>query len=305
MKIVMYCKMDLYRPICESWRAIFMRHGLEAEFLEIPREWTGKLPEVEDSSINLFMGGISMFWPFSRSGFPAHGKNVIWIFEPLTLDPGAAYHYPKTLEFNKSAAGFDALIAMDGQIARFCETHFPQSKTYLLPHSISEDLVCDPLPEAQRSIDILCLAHESARRAAAARDIVASGLQARFVWGGLWGDASYRAISASRISLQIFRDSHTYFDQFRIFTAWARGSVVVSEPFEALGSFGALPGIHLEVAELAQFPTACAALLKNAEKRAAIAASAQTLLRKSYLPDHYAEKMLSILSAVAANRRAP
>jgi hypothetical protein len=225
MKIVMYCKMDLYRPICESWRAIFMQHGHEAELLDIPREWTGKLTEIEDSSINLFMGGISMFGPFLRSGFPASGKNVIRIFEPLTLDPGATYHYPKTLEFNKCAAGFDALIAMDAQIARYCETHFPQSKTYLLPHSINEDLICDPLPEAQRSIDILCLGHESARRLAAEKHLLAGGLQARFVWVGLWGDASYRTISASRISLQIFRDSHnTYFDQFRIFTAWARGS---------------------------------------------------------------------------------
>jgi Glycosyl transferases group 1 len=97
---------------------------------------------------------------------------------------------------------------------------------------------------------------------------------------------------------------HTYFDQFRIFTAWARGSVVVSGPFEALKSFGTLPGIHLEVAELGQFPSACVALLKDAEKRAAIAANAQALLRKNYLPGHYAEKMLSILSAVAANPRA-
>jgi hypothetical protein len=81
--------------------------------------------------------------------------------------------------------------------------------------------------------------------------------------------------------------------------------VVVSEPFEALESFGAIPGVHLEVAELAQFPAARAALLRNAEKRAAIAAKAQALLRKNFLPDHYAEIMLSILSALAANRRAP
>jgi len=75
------------------------------------------LPKVGPSDANLLVAGIYATARFKKWGLPGPGKNVLWMFDPLTHQQDAVAHNHKSADFDAIAPQLDAVIAMDTSIA--------------------------------------------------------------------------------------------------------------------------------------------------------------------------------------------
>ncbi len=97
------------------------------------------------------------------------------------------------------------------------------------------------------------------------------------------------------MSINTFRDNLQYFNQHRIFEAWAMGSVVVTEPSEDLSQYGIEDGKHLITAEFEDIPKACQAILNDQKKRREVQAAAQSLLIEHYVSDQWSNRFINAI----------
>jgi hypothetical protein len=157
-----------------------------------------------------------------------------------------------------------------------------------------------PLDEEQRRLNVLWLARleRSARRKVAHEWFEEVGLPVRLICSGLYGTRRDRLIAGSKICLAIFGDRVMYCDQVRLFTTWAAGSVIVSEPCEHYAAFGIRDGVHLVTAALGRFPEVCRDLLARPEERARIARASQDLLLERYTTPRWLSTMVDIIRSV-------
>lgn len=280
--------------------------------------WSKPLPTIEETDISVFTGGLSMLWMLAVHGLPKTGKNIIWMFEPLIETnifaetvrkiirrfksfmgiEASDFHYGKTKTMNAIGQKLDAIVGFNSLVTKYAERHFPTVPVIEIPYTVDPQHIISPLPEAERHIDILQLGRRSSRREQAERLFNRrGGVKATFIYAGLYNEHRYEVISQSKISLQIHGSRPFYFNQHRIFEAWAAGSVVVSEAFSPEMD-GVEEGKHLIVAELEDFPEVCNELLADREKRHEIVNASQELLKSSFLPDKWSDDLLRVLASV-------
>lgn len=297
MKIHIYTDIaNLFGQACRIWMDVLLEAGHDVELVDLGMGNEQPLPEVGPSDVNLLVTGIYALARFKTWGMPRHGKNIMWMFDPLTRQEEAVMHGYKATAFDAIASGLDAVIAMDASIAQYLQRHHPRLLTLQIPYLIPERKINPPLAESERTGHIIFMGGNTVRRAAAEESFKANGTPAEFVWAGVWGPARDEKRRRSRISLNIHADpAHTYFDQFRTLEAWAAGTVVVTETTDGMETWGIVPGIHLAMADLPSLPEVCAELLADAEKRAQMTHAAQNLLRSQFSPDRWRRDMLSAL----------
>jgi len=301
MKIHIYTDItSLFGQACRVWMNVLVDAGHEAELVDMGMATDKALPVVGSADVNLIIAGIYAFERFKARGLPAQGKNVLWMFDPLTQQPDATMHSHKSLAFDAVAAQFDAVIAMDASIANYVHRHHPKLATLQIPYLVADTAITTPLPDSDRSLDVIFLGGKTARRMAVQQAFSGSRIQSEFVWTGLWGAARDEKRKRSRISLNIHADqAHTYFDQFRTLEAWATGTVVVTETTGGLEPWGIVPGIHLGMADLPNLLDVCTELLADPTKRALMSKAAQDLLRAQFSPQRWRQDMLSVLENIA------
>jgi hypothetical protein len=300
-KVILYTTFGgLFGGMCRSWRDALERGGHAAEVLDLRNEWQGPLPVVDGAGVNIHVGGTSLLRIVGRHGLPRTGKNVLWVFEPLTDDPASEKHYHKSLLLTAVARRFDAFIGMDDRVVAYLRAHYPDVPTFWIPYTIDREAITPPVAEDRRRIDILWLARlaRSARRRAARDWFRRAGLAVRLVRAGLYGAARDRVIARSRLNLEVHGDHVHYTDQCRMFLAWAGGAVVVSEPCEHFAAFGIEDGVHLVTAELDRFPEVCRELLGDPARRGRIARAAQQLLRDRYSTERWTAAMREVVRTV-------
>ncbi len=300
MKIHVYTDIaTLFGQACRVWMDVLLSAGHEAELIDMGMGNDQTLPDVGPSDINLLVIGIYALARFQTWGMPRHGKNVVWMFDPLTRQQEAVMHSYKAGAFDALASGLDAVIAMDASIAKYVERHHPQLATQQIPYMVAERNIKPPLAESDRTGYALFLGGKTERRAAAEEAFKASGTPAEFAWAGVWGSARDEKRRHSRISLNIHADPmHTYFDQFRTLETWSAGTPVVTETTDGLEAWGITPGIHLAMADLGDVPEVCAGLLADASLRARMAEASQELLRAQFSVERWRKDMLSVLAQI-------
>jgi hypothetical protein len=290
---------NLFGQACRVWMDVLLQAGHEVELIDIGMGNEQPLPDVGPSDVNLLVTGIYALARFKTWGMPRHGKNVMWMFDPLTRQEEAVMHGYKATAFDAIAPGLDAVIAMDSSIAQYLQRHHPKLLTLQIPYLIPEKKISLPLAESERTGQIIFMGGNTARRIAAEESFKANGTPAEFVWAGAWGAARDAKRRHSRISLNIHADpAHTYFDQFRTLEAWAAGTVVVTETTDGLEPWGIVPGMHLAMADLQRLPELCAELLADPAKRAQMTHAAQELLRNQFSPERWHRDMLSVLEQI-------
>ena len=303
MKIHLYTDIDtLLGRAVRLWMDVLLQAGHEVEFIDLGNSTDAPLPEVGPCDINLLVAGIYALPRFARHSLPRHGKHVLWMFDPLTRNASATVHRHKAELFDAIAPGLHAVMAMDASIERYLAEHFPTLTSFRLPYLVAGKHLRTPLPEADRTRDIVMLGGETARRREAERLFLASTapLKAEFIWSGLWGTARDACRAGARINLNVHADSELrYFDQFRTFEAWAAGTAVVSDSFEGWEDFGIVPGVHMVMAELEDLPQACAELLADVPWREAMVRASQALLRERFSPAAWRGRMLEMIESIA------
>lgn len=300
MKIHIYTDIaNLFGQACRVWMDVLLQAGHDVELVDIGASNEKPLPEVGPCDVNLLVTGIYAFERFKTWGLPRQGKNIMWMFDPLTRQEEAVMHSHKATAFDAIASGLDAVIAMDASITRYLARHHPRLLTQQIPYLVTAQNILAPLEESERTGQVIFMGGTTPRRAAAEHDFKASGTPADFVWAGLWGAARDEKRRRSRISLNIHADpAHTYFDQFRTLEAWAAGTVVATETTDGLAPWGIVPGEHLAMADLADLPGVCAALLADTAQRGRMMDAAQALLRQQFSPDRWRGEMLSVISQI-------
>jgi hypothetical protein len=303
LRIHLYTDIDtLFGRAVRLWMDVLLQAGHEVEFIDLGTSTEAALPDVGPCDINLLIAGIYAFPRFARRGLPRHGKHVLWMFDPLTRNASATVHHYKAELFDAIAPGLHAVMAMDASIERYLAQHFPALSTFRLPYLIADKHLRAPLPEADRTRDIVMLGGDTARRREAESLFRSSPipLKAEFIWSGLWGAARDACRAGSRISLNVHADSELrYFDQFRTFEAWAAGTAVVSDSFEGWEDFGIVPGLHMVMAELEDLPQACAEVLADVPRREAMVRASQALLRERFSPAAWRGRMLEMMESIA------
>lgn len=303
MRIHLYTDIDtLFGRAVRLWMDVLLQAGHEVEFIDMGNSTEAPLPEVEPCDINLLIAGIYALPRFARHGLPRHGRHVLWMFDPLTRNASATVHRHKAELFDAIAPGLHAVMAMDASMERYLARHFPALTTFNLPYLVADRQLRAPLPEAQRSRDIVMLGGDTARRREAERLFLANAppLKAEFIWSGLWGAARDTCRAGARINLNVHADPELrYFDQFRTFEAWAAGTAVVSDSFEGWEDFGIVPGVHMVMADLQDLPRACAELLADVPRREAMVTASQTLLRERFSPAPWRSRMLAMIESMA------
>lgn len=303
MRIHLYTDIDtLFGRALRLWMDVLLQAGHEVEFIDMGNSTEAPLPEVEPCDINLLIAGIYALPRFARHGLPRHGRHVLWMFDPLTRNASATVHRHKAELFDAIAPGLHAVMAMDASMERYLARHFPALTTFNLPYLVADRQLRAPLPEAQRSRDIVMLGGDTARRREAERLFLANAppLKAEFIWSGLWGAARDTCRAGARINLNVHADPELrYFDQFRSFEAWAAGTAVVSDSFEGWEDFGIVPGVHMVMADLQDLPRACAELLADVPRREAMVTASQTLLRERFSPAAWRSRMLAMIESMA------
>lgn len=301
MKIHIYTDIaGLFGQACRVWMTVLVDAGHETELVDMGMATDKPMPAVGSADVNLIVAGIYAFDRFRAWGLPAQGKNVLWMFDPLTQHRDAAIHAHKSVAFDAIAAQFDAVIAMDASIASYVRSYHPKLATLQIPYLVACTAITTPLAESDRSLDVLFLGGKTARRAAVQEAFNGGHMHSEFVWTGLWGEARDEKRRRSRINLNIHADqAHTYFDQFRTLEAWAAGTVVMTETTDGLEPWGIVPGIHLAMARLTDLPEVCAELLADATKRAQMTGAAQDLLQAQFSPQRWRQDMLSVLENIA------
>ena len=245
----------LFGQACRVWMDMLLQAGHEVELVDIGMGSAQALPEVGHSDVNLLVAGIYAFERFRTWGLPARGKNILWMFDPLTRQEDAVMHGYKATAFDAIAGGLDGVIAMDASIAQYLQRHHPRLPALQIPYLIAPKNIQTPMAESARTGQVIFMGGKTARREAAEAAFKARGTDAEFSWAGLWGAARDEKRRHSRISLNIHADpAHTYFDQFRTLEAWAAGTVVVTETTDGLAPWGITPIMHLAMAELADLP---------------------------------------------------
>lgn len=303
MRIHLYTDIDtLFGRAVRLWMEVLLQAGHEVEFIDMGNSTEAPLPEVGPSDINLLVAGIYALPRFAKHGLPRHGRHVLWMFDPLTRNASATVHRHKAELFDAIAPGLHAVMAMDAAMERYLAQYFPSLTSLRLPYLVADKHVRAPLPEADRTRDIVMLGGDTARRREAERLFLAgaNSLKAEFIWSGLWGAARDACRAGARINLNVHADPELrYFDQFRTFEAWAAGTAVVSDSFEGWEDFGIVPGVHMVMAELEDLPRACAELLADVPRREAMVRASQTLLRERFSPAAWQGRMLSMLESIA------
>ncbi len=301
MKVHIYTDIaSLFGQACRVWMTVLVDAGHEVELVDMGMATDKPLPVVGSADLNLIVGGTYAFDRFKAWGLPAQGKNVLWMFDPLTQQRDATMHSHKSVAFDAIAAQFDAVIAMDASIANYVRMYHPKLPTLQIPYLVAASGITTPLAETERSLDIIFLGGHTARRAAVQQAFGGRSIQSEFIWTGLWGAARDEKRRHSRISLNIHADpAHTYFDQFRALEAWAAGTVVVTETTGGLEPWAIVPGIHLAMAGLGDLAEVCTELLADIPKRAQMTRSAQELLRTEFSPQRWRQDMLSVLENIA------
>jgi len=303
LQIHLYTDIDtLFGRAVRLWMDVLLQAGHEVEFIDLGHSTDAPLPNVGPCDVNLLVAGIYAFERFAKHGMPRHGKHVLWMFDPLTRNASAMVHRHKAELFDAIAPGLHAVMAMDASIERYLAQHFPALTSLRLPYLVADKQLRAPLPEADRTRDIVMLGGDTARRREAERLFLASPgpLKAEFIRSGLWGTARDACRAGARISLNVHADSELrYFDQFRTFEAWAAGTAVVSDSFEGWEDFGIVPGVHMVMAELEDLPRACAELLADVPRREAMVKASQTLLRERFSPAAWEGRMLAMIESMA------
>ncbi|EJL90811.1 hypothetical protein PMI15_00257 [Polaromonas sp. CF318] len=303
MRIHLYTDIEtLFGRAVRLWMDVLLQAGHEVEFIDMGNSTEAPLPEVGACDINLLVAGIYALPRFARRGLPRHGKHVLWMFDPLTRNTSATVHRHKAELFDAIAPGLHAVMAMDASIERYLAHYFPALTTFRLPYLVADKHLRAPLPEADRTRDIVMLGGDTARRREAERLFLAGAnpLRAEFIWSGLWGAARDTCRAGARINLNVHADSELrYFDQFRTFEAWAAGTAVVSDSFKGWEDFGIVPGVHMVMAELEDLPRACAELLADVPRREAMVKASQMLLRERFSPAAWQSRMLAMIEAIA------
>lgn len=278
---------------------VLLAAGHEVEYVDLGTGTDGVLPAVGIADINMLVVGIYAFERFGKRGLP-RGKNILWMLDPLTRKPEAAVHGYKAGLFDTFAPQLDAVLAMDQAIEDYLRLHYPGLPVSQLPYLISDKHIRIPEPESMRTSDLLFIGHPSQPREEAEALFKASGVQAEFVWAGLWGKAREDRLRHARIALTIHADpQHTYFDQFRTLEAWAAGTVIVNETTDGLAPHGILPGEHLVTGALDDLPSLCQALLSSPARRQAIAQAAQALLKKQFSVQRWQAHMLATIASMS------
>jgi hypothetical protein len=300
VKIHIYTDIDtLFGQACRVWMKVLLDAGHDAELVDIGTDNSQALPDLGPGDVNLLVVGIYAFARFKIWGLPKHGKNVLWMFDPLTRHRDAAMHGHKAAAFDAIAPQLDAVIAMDSAIEQYVQGHHSHLLVRRIPYLVAGHTIATPLAEALRSEHVIFLGGPTERRHMAEASFRASGTPAEFVWAGIWGTARYEKRRRCRISLNIHADpAHTYFDQFRTLEAWAAGTVVVTETTDGLEPWGIVPGVHLAMADLKDLPAVCDELLRDPVRRARMTTDAQALLRAEFSPDRWRRDMLAVLDAI-------
>lgn len=301
MKIHIYTDIaNLFGQACRVWMDVLLDAGHDVELVDIGMANDQPLPEVGHSDVNLLVTGIYAFARFKDWGLPRHGKNIMWMFDPLTRQEDALMHGYKATAFDAVAAGLDAVIAMDVSIQQYVQRHHPRLQTLQIPYLIAPKNIHTPMAESERSGQVIFMGGRTARREVAEVQLKARGPAAEFTWAGLWGAARDEKRRRARISLNIHADAiHTYFDQYRTLEAWAAGTPVVTETTDGLAHWGIVPGTHLVMADLEDLPEVSIDLLADAARREQMAHAAQELLRAQFSPQRWRREMLSVLENVA------
>jgi len=301
MKIHIYTDIHvLFGRGAMVWMNDLLRLGHDVEYVDIGIGITQPLPDLGVCDVNLIVAGVFAFKRFNNCGFPKYGKNVLWMFDPLTGDDASEHRYKAAL-FDALAPSLHAVAAMDSSILAYLNAHYPTLAATRIPYLIEPTTIVARGAEPERHIPALWLGADNARRRHAAQLFASAGVPARFMFEHVWGAARDRMRKDSSIMLSVHADGHhTYFDQFRAFEAWAAGCAVVAEESDDIATMGIQPGVHLLTTPLEQMPATCRELLDDEPRRQAMVDAAQDLLRREFSPARWRSEMLGLMERARA-----
>src|SRR5215211_5211024 len=112
MRITIYpCTPALFGRVSESWARELSAIGHEVTLIPTPRDKPLRAAGAAD--LNLFIAGVFLLESIARHGFPPMGRNLLWMFDPLTDDPAAVDHVAKAAVFERIAHGLHGVIGMN------------------------------------------------------------------------------------------------------------------------------------------------------------------------------------------------
>lgn len=278
---------------------MLVQAGHEVELVDLGMDNRAPLPEMGPASVNLIAAGIYAWKRFQTWGLPKHGKNVLWIFDPLTRNDTSIMHRHKAAAFDAIAAQLDAVLAMNRPIADYLELHHPQLMALKIPYLIADKHIETPADETLRHRPVIFLGGQSAHRLQVESHFTAHKLATEFVWASLWGNQrdDWRRHCCINLSLHA-ETEHTYFDQFRALETWAAGAVVLTETTDGLAEFGIQPGVHLAMADWHLMPQVCSQLLHDRASREQMTTAAQVILREQFSMSRWRNDILRLLTSL-------
>src|SRR5205807_1875596 len=111
--------------------------------------------------------------------------------------------YHKALALKEVGGLLDGFVGMDERVTAYLARRYPGTPCTCIPLAFAPEAVTDPLPEQERSTDVLWLARleRSARRQAIHDWLRRVRFPMRHISAGLYGAERDRVVAGARLSL--------------------------------------------------------------------------------------------------------
>lgn len=297
MKIKIIYSVDfIFGYSAAAWNAYFNNKGHESICVNVRPDGVDHYQEGFTADINLVIGCPLLFHLIGQFGYPATGKNILWMLDPLTHQ--SSCHRDKVLAFEAIENRFDAIACMDSQIKGYFEQRYMDMPLMEIPYILDEARILKPLPEHQKLIDILMLGRRTLKRDKVVESLHAAGLNVNYMYESCWSNKRKRALINTKLLLQVSMDDHLYFDQYRIFEGCAHGAMMIGHAMPDMEKYGFSNGKNIVVCDVADIPRHCLELLSNDDYRGRIIDNAQAHIRECYTVEKQGYNMLALFSRV-------
>jgi hypothetical protein len=246
--------------------------------------------------VNFIIGCPILFQIIAQCGYPTSGRNILWVLDPLTHQ--SSFHADKVQSLEAMENRFDAIACMDSQIKAYFQNHCSAIPLIEMPYVLDEKRILEPMPENQKLIDILMLGRRTPRRDRVVESLHAAGLNVNYMHHSCWGSKRQRALRNTKLCLQVSMDEHIYFDQYRIFEAYAHGAMVIGHEMPDMKKYGFYNGKNIVTCDVEDIPQHCIKLLEDDHCRMQIIESTQNLIRQNYTVEKLGADMLALFKKI-------
>jgi spore maturation protein CgeB len=152
-----------------------------------------------------------------------------------------------------------------------------------------------------KMIDVLHLGRKTEKREKIVNSIRNAEINILSFYKDTWWAKRKNILRQTRIFLNVSRDDHLYFDQFRVFEAIAHGALPLSQEVPDIEKLSFVRNEHIAITGEDGYAEACRELLSDDRRRKEVIENAQRLILGRYTPEKWFDEINRIFVSLIDN----